>query len=186
MATFKLCTHPAAPCAFVGSFDVQLRWTDAQCLQLTYLIEGDLQHLRLPVANLPAPGLPARTPELWRHTCCEIFLRNSGERAYQEFNFAPSGQWAAYTFSAYRQDMRDLALDDPPQIKPRLAANVFRLDVTLRSPILARPTPQAALSAVLEHDDGRLSYWALAHPRERPDFHDERAFEDVSRDKFVP
>ena len=27
------------------------------------------------------------------------------------------------------------------------------------------------LSAVLEGDDGKLHYWALAHPASRPDFH---------------
>ena len=27
------------------------------------------------------------------------------------------------------------------------------------------------MSAVIETDDGRLSYWALAHPAPQPDFH---------------
>lgn len=28
-----------------------------------------------------------------------------------------------------------------------------------------------ALCAVIEASDGSLSYWALAHPADRPDFH---------------
>jgi len=28
-----------------------------------------------------------------------------------------------------------------------------------------------SLSAVIEQADGRLSYWALAHPPGKPDFH---------------
>jgi hypothetical protein len=33
-----------------------------------------------------------------------------------------------------------------------------------------------ALAAVLEDRDGRLSYWALEHPSERPDFHHPNSF----------
>jgi len=33
-----------------------------------------------------------------------------------------------------------------------------------------------ALSAVVEETDGRLSYWAIAHPGERPDFHHRDGF----------
>ncbi len=32
------------------------------------------------------------------------------------------------------------------------------------------------LSAVIEAADGTLSYWALTHPGERPDFHQRAAF----------
>jgi hypothetical protein len=34
----------------------------------------------------------------------------------------------------------------------------------------------AGLAAVLESDDGSLSYWALAHGGEKPDFHDPASF----------
>ena len=33
------------------------------------------------------------------------------------------------------------------------------------------PPLRLALSAVVEADDGTLSYWALRHPPGRPDFH---------------
>jgi ABC-type uncharacterized transport system permease subunit len=33
-----------------------------------------------------------------------------------------------------------------------------------------------ALSVVVEHEDGVLSYWALAHPAAKPDFHHRDAF----------
>jgi hypothetical protein len=35
---------------------------------------------------------------------------------------------------------------------------------------------QLGLSAVLEEKDGTKSYWALAHPGEKPDFHDAGCF----------
>jgi hypothetical protein len=45
--------------------------------------------------------------------------------------------------------------------------------------LLALPGASAlrlALSAVIEETDGHLSYWALAHPAERPDFHHRDGF----------
>jgi hypothetical protein len=35
---------------------------------------------------------------------------------------------------------------------------------------------QAALAAVIEERDGAKSYWALAHPLGKPDFHDPNCF----------
>ena len=48
----------------------------------------------------PAEG---RAPELWKTTCFEAFLRAKGEEAYREWNFAPTGNWAAYDFKRYRK-----------------------------------------------------------------------------------
>ena len=50
------------------------------------------------------------------------------------------------------------------------------LTLTAVTPLAATPWDESAdtllgLSAVIETDDGRLSYWALAHPRAQPDFH---------------
>ena len=36
--------------------------------------------------------------------------------------------------------------------------------------------PDLALTMVLEEHDGGLSYWALCHPGNEPDFHDRRGF----------
>jgi hypothetical protein len=39
------------------------------------------------------------------------------------------------------------------------------------------------LAAVIERSDGGLSHWALAHPGERPDFHDPAGFVlEIERD----
>ena len=57
---------------------------------------------RFVIPEAPEPG---RKNDLWQTTCFEAFLRPSGGEAYREWNFAPSGQWAAYDFSAYRQGM---------------------------------------------------------------------------------
>ena len=37
-------------------------------------------------------------------------------------------------------------------------------------------TGELGISAVIEEQDGRLSYWALAHPPGKPDFHHRDCF----------
>ena len=41
---------------------------------------------------------------------------------------------------------------------------------------LADPLQRARLAAVIEATDGSLSYWALAHPSDKPDFHHPDSF----------
>ena len=54
-----------------------------------------------PMARFKMPeGEPGRADELWQSTCFELFLRTPSEENYAEWNFAPSGQWAAYAFTA--------------------------------------------------------------------------------------
>ncbi len=66
-------------------------------LHLSYELSGDLTQIRI-----PAPQPPIATDGLWEHTCFEVFVAVEGEEGYHEFNFSPSGQWAAYAFSDYR------------------------------------------------------------------------------------
>lgn len=121
-----------------------------------------------PIARVHVPPLatPARRDELWRHTCFELFASGPGT-GYQEFNFAPSREWAAYTFTDYRDGMTSLPIESP-RIDISATADQLSLTARLRiAPSIAR----IGLSAVIEEQDGRVSYWALAHPPGAPDFH---------------
>jgi hypothetical protein len=120
------------------------------------------------------PGEPERTDELWRTTCFEAFVRPIGQEAYSEWNFAPSGRWAAYSFSAYRQDMVDADVDNPPYIRmeDNLTWWTFGATIVLEADI----NWELGLSAVIEEKDGTKSYWALAHPSPEPDFHNPGCF----------
>ena len=144
-------------------------------LAVTYILEGDLDRVRV-----PAPRPPRIADRLWQHTCCELFITRPGQRAYHEFNFAPSGEWAAYAFERYRDGARlaDDALN--PQVAVRSATEKLELDAALPldrlSPLHARTALSLALSAVVEARDGSLSYWALGHPSGKPDFHHADAF----------
>jgi hypothetical protein len=65
--------------------------------------------------RLPEAAQPQRADGLWEHTCFELFLLDPASGAYLEFNFSPSGQWAAYRFDGYRAGRRDLDVA-PPRI----------------------------------------------------------------------
>ena len=112
---------------------------------------------------------PTRADELWRTTCFEAFLRPLGQENYREWNFAPSSQWAAYDFSGYREGMNPAEVDAPPYVRMEDNFTWWALGATIAVP--ADNNWELGLSAVLEEKDGTKSYWALAHPGEKPDFH---------------
>jgi hypothetical protein len=123
---------------------------------------------------IPEADEPARTDELWRTTCFEAFLRPSGGDSYREWNFAPSGNWAAYDFTGYREGMAKPDLASPPYVRMEDNFTWWALGATIA--VDAQVDWQLGLSAVLEEKDGTKSYWALSHPADKPDFHDPGCF----------
>lgn len=156
------------------AIDVSVQRGDGE-LSLSYTIEAEMARLRIPPARTPRIGR-----ELWTHTCCECFLALKGRAEYCEFNFSPSGEWAAYAFAKYRDGapLMDEALN--PRIAVLQSADRLQLDATILlerlSPMHARGVLALALCAVIEERDGTISYWALTHPISRPDFHSREAF----------
>ena len=115
-----------------------------------------------------------RADELWKTTCFEAFLKNPGSEGYREWNFSPSGQWAAYDFTA-RRDGRSNAKVAAPYIRVEDNLIWWAMGVTIA--VDAELEWALGLSAVLEEKDGTKSYWALAHPPgDKPDFHDPLCF----------
>ena len=167
MIRWPLVPHPATPCASVQRLDAALAH-GPDGWRLRYTLVGALSTLRLP----PPADRPRPTDGLWRHTCFEAFVGTAGSPRYAEFNFSPSGDWAVYSFAAERQ--RDDATPTGPA--PRIArthdAHALQLEAWLPTGALPAADGVLGLSAVIETADGMLSYWALAHPRAQPDFHD--------------
>ncbi len=174
--TLTLVCHPETPVPAVTGVAVRLRRTPDGGLSLSYQLSGDMGRLRIPVPKPPGP-----TDELWQHTCFEVFIANSGEAAYREFNFSPSGQWAAYAFFDYRQrdlDGGSFGSSISPQIATRLSPGQLELNAVLAAGALPPQTGtlDLGLSAVVETIDGSLAYWALRHTTSRPDFHHRASF----------
>ena len=160
--------HPNTPCRAIRAIDVEIALAKSGQLALVYRATGSIADVRL----LPL-GEPERADDLWRHTCFEVFIKALGKDPYSEFNFSPSRRWAAYVFDDTRRGMRNLELV-APSIAVEVSAEALILAVTLD---LGRTGPlKLAVSAVIEEMDGQLSYWALTHPGERPDFHDPDGF----------
>jgi hypothetical protein len=123
---------------------------------------------------IPEPAEPRRADDLWRTTCFEAFLRVPGAEAYREWNFAPSGEWAAYDFTAYREGRTDAEVA-APYIRAEDNFTWWAFGATIS--VDAKGAWEFGLSAVLEEKDGPKSYWALAHPAgDKPDFHDAACF----------
>jgi len=161
----QLVPHPDMTVATLQSIDAAV-WRDDGRWHFRYLLDGTVD-LVLPDPQYPGPG-----DELWRTTCAEAFVGlTSG--AYLEFNFAPSGQWAAYRFDSPRVGMRH----EPAEIEVFVDAGEdwLAIEAAVRCKAL-EPCLTLGLNAVIEEVGGVKSYWALKHPPGPPDFHNRACF----------
>lgn len=136
-------------------------------------------HLAGMIDKLAVPGHqePTRADGLWQTTCFELFMRKEGRSNYAEFNFSPSSRWAAYEFEDYRSGMTGLEPPAVPEIGLDASDGHFALEAELQLPAPWRGLPLVAgFSAVIEDRTGAKSYWALAHPPGKPDFHHKDCF----------
>jgi hypothetical protein len=166
-----LTVHPleVAPAGLTLHAGVQpAEHADAPGWIAEFRLVGDTAGLKI-----PPPGAGGPADGLWRHTCFEAFVQDGAGPGYREFNFSPSGQWAVYRFHDERQRAPG---DQPPAAGPAIEVNTAPGALHLRAWIPRSLWPDqpgpVGLSAVVETLDGRVSHWALHHPRaERPDFH---------------
>jgi hypothetical protein len=159
---YALKRHPDSRCDAVERIEVEVDLSAAQ-LRLRYVVTGRVSDILL-----PQPTDPARADDLWRHTCFEAFAKEAGTEGYNEFNFSPSSQWAVYRFDGYRSGMSKPDVR-APGIEGRLGENHYELHAAVDLP--GQAPWRLGLSAVIEEMDGGKSYWALAHPPGKPDFH---------------
>lgn len=166
--------HPSTRTETVRAIQVLVRRSARAELQLTFRLDGDI-----PQIWIPTPSLPRINAELWRHTCFEAFIAMDGQGEYHEFNFAPSGEWCIYALSSYRNGGPVADETMRPQMAVRSTTSRLELDALVRldslSPIHPHASLRLGLSAVIEASDG-LSYWALRHPADTPDFHHAAGF----------
>ncbi len=162
--------HPASICSASIHVEVAVERPHPDRLALCYFVVGDISHLKIPPL-----AAAARADGLWRHTCFEAFVRAPPDIGYYEFNFAPSAQWAAYRFGGYRSEMRVAAEIGAPRFEVQSSPEQYTLRASLELPLLST-LPRGVgwrlgLSAVIEETNGNISYWALAHPPGKADFH---------------
>jgi hypothetical protein len=163
----RLIAHPASPNHdLVISCDVR---RDGGALMLDYTAEGAVGALLIPQSTAPA-----RRDGLWRHTCFEAFVMPADAASYAEYNFSPSGQWAAYRFASYRRDGADLPVNSISIASSHGITDgrgKLKLSAAVALPDWFAGPIKLALSVVIEVRDGSKSYWALHHAPGNPDFH---------------
>jgi hypothetical protein len=165
MPTFSLLPHSDHPPLGVTGVEVEVSVGPA-AVRLTYRVIGADKVI------FPDREPPARTDELWRTTCFELFLQFDDEERYVEFNFSPSTRWAAYAFDSYRDGMVPLDRDIAPLVE-RLPDGV-EVDCDLGG--LPHGELRMGLTAVIEETGGVRSFWSLAHAPGAPDFHHPACF----------
>lgn len=170
MESWELLSHPDHPPVSVSGIAVRLTAADPNWLTLRWRIEGAG---RIVVPPLAGKG---RADGLWRTTCFELFAKPAGGDSYCEFNLSPSERWAAYDFASYREGLAERPVPRDPTCTLRRGSNLLIFDAAIPRAALP-PAPWACgLSAVIEEEGGRLSYWALAHRPGKPDFHHPACF----------
>jgi hypothetical protein len=166
---YKLHPHPDTPPASVRGVGVDIV-TTAEDLLLTFTVEGREALL------LPEWKSPSRADGLWKTTCFELFLAPAGSDSYFEFNYAPSGEWAAYRFDSYRAGMHDLPQIAPPHIERGGPDAGYIIEIDQELDDIPPGACAMGLSAVIEETNGTKSYWALGHSIGPPDFHNRDCF----------
>jgi hypothetical protein len=164
-----LTCHPESRNETVQTIQARVHWRKEGVLTLNYTVRGNLGSLAI-----PPPRPPHRADHLWKHTCFELFVAPKDRREYYEFNFSPSGEWAMYAFAGYRKS-EPFHEERAPEIVIRQDASSLELNAVVRLQSLPKLDRQSrlrlGLSAVIEENDGMLSYWGLNHASGKPDFH---------------
>jgi hypothetical protein len=175
MDEFAFCLLPFAP--FPEPADLEIQGAIARQhhhLTLSYQLRGNLAGVVIP----PPSENPSRQHNLWEETCFEFFLGMPDSPRYWEFNLSPAGHWNVYHFTDYRQGMEEeTAWNSLPfrvQIEPDSISLTLTLDLGAIA-IAERPV-EVAITTVLRHRDGQMTYWALIHPGSQADFHRRDSF----------
>jgi hypothetical protein len=143
-------------------------------LYLQYDLTGDIQAVQWPDRS----HRPSRQPQLWVQTCLECFLGQPLDPAYWEINLAPSEDWNIYALSRYRSALTEETAYRSLDIMTKQSPQHLRLSLILDlTPIVPFGQPlELSLTAVIQDQHDRCSYWAIAHTAPEPDFHDRDSF----------
>lgn len=170
METFGLIPHPDHPPLAVQRIEARISAIDDDWLRLRWRIDGCDRLV------VPAFAGKGRADGLWQKTCFEMFLRAPGSEGYVELNLSPSERWAAYDFTACRSGMSERPFPREPDCTMRMGRAMAIFDSAVPRAALPDLPWHYGLCAVIEEDDGTMSYWAIAHPPGKADFHHPACF----------
>jgi len=127
--------------------------------------------------SLPTRVSSNREIGLWERTCFEFFLRDSAGH-YYEFNFSPCGHWNCFYFDQYRSPLKESECEIL-NISEKRENTTYLLEVEINKLSLIENFDfskdlRMNLTAVIKEND--LSYWAIEHSQNGPNFHDQNLF----------
>lgn len=148
--------------------------TDGNVNQLKLHIEGNIDSISFPDQSL-SPGFK---DNLWEETCFELFTKTHYSKSYYEFNFSPSGNWACYSFDSYREGQKKVDVP-PPQIDLQIKQHSIDAVIHFEFPVKSL----VGISSIILYKSHNTNFWALTHPKKRPDFHHLKSFAMEIRDR---
>ena len=152
---------------------------EGSLIQIEYRIGGERASEVVFPAPSDKPARPIRKDELWKTTCFEAFFAEAVHPWYWEANLSPSLDWQLYHFRTYREGGKPESRIQAVRGE-RLPENSagFGFLMTLDSSGLfsSKASIDVGITAVIETQDGKQSFWALAHAGSKPDFHLRKSF----------
>jgi len=166
---FNQSNTPSPPLSVKGAISLQ-----DNKINVLFRMLGEINNIFFPKLT----QRPSRKDELWNTTCCELFVAKSGQPGYWEYNLSPSHDWAIFKFSNYRTAKTDDLSITEIDINTKIDKNSeFELNTILKLPgALIGQNLEIGVSSVIQNTLGEISYYALSHPVEKPDFHDRNCF----------
>jgi hypothetical protein len=149
--------------------DAEIHRDAQQRLKIVFELRGPTSQIYLPETALA----PQRRDELWKRTCFEVFFAPEGRKNYWEINLSATSDWNVYSFESYRDGMKTEPKIAAFRIDQKKTDQTFRLEATTDLSHLNLGTTPLKISAtaVIETQDGQISYWAFQHCGKNPDFH---------------
>ena len=143
-------------------------------IQINYQILGNVGNVLFPQTS----ATPRRKNQLWETTCFELFIAESQNSAYWEYNLSPSKDWAVLRFTDYRENKTDdFAISNIDIVTKIDNTRHFQLNSSLPLPDnLIGHDLCVGISAVIQDNSDNIYYYALRHCNQQPDFHDRNSF----------
>lgn len=109
-----------------------------------------------------------RANNLWQNNCLECFLGNKNSSEYIELNFSLNGLWNCYSFSSYRQSMKECLEFTPSKLI--IENNILEVSIKAQNTFNLNLMNPCCVIEESKH----FTFWATQHPAKQPDFHKQK------------
>ncbi|OUR97188.1 hypothetical protein A9Q84_12745 [Halobacteriovorax marinus] len=164
----------------LNSFDIQasLELVGSN-LEIEFIVKGNIKNLHLPKSL----DETKRVIGLWESSCFECFILNNETLSYYEFNYSPEGHWNCFYFPKPKAPLKQSPNFEEATCVINLTDQTFSLKTTIDlynflPGFWKKEAMSFGLTSVIECDE-KLSYWAISHIDEKPNFHNFESFERV-------